>query len=334
MKTQRKLMVGSMIYAIVFCAVSLTGLFYYALHKEIRIENAATKVAKQVEDGNGIVSGELRLIQIEDRTNRITIPIPAETKSDNVTVENHYMNKELWLRIDTLDVAYWKNTPVFVDRMVTEGEYQNNQDGLWLRFTLQQLCEYRVILDRDKLTIELCSPKELFDRIIIVDSESDEYSLMIAQALKERMDTQQIKVYYTGLDAQKVTLEQRRDLLAYAQADFYIGIRMNRSDDPRLYGTIVYYGGDYFTPELDCVRLADCLERNVVTQIRGRANGIEEAVADPILSQISIPGVVLCPGYVSHETERGFLQQSDYQNRIAEGIYQTILCTYEEIDLK
>lgn len=334
MKTQRSLMLVSMIYAIVFCMIALAGLFYYAFHKEIRIENAAKEVVTQTEESDGAVSGELRLIRMEEQTSSIIIPVPAETKSDNVTVENHYMNKELWVCIDTLNVTYLKSTPVFANMIVTKGEYQNNKEGLWLRFRLQQLCEYRVILDRDKLTIELCDPKEVFDKILIVDPDTDENSVMIAQALKQRMDSEQIKVYYTGLDTQQVTPKQKRELLERAQADFYIGIRMNRSDDPQLYGTMVYYGGEYYTPELDSVRLADSLERNVVTQIRGKANGIEEARTDPMLDQIPIPGVILCPGYITHETERRFLQQSDYRDRIAEGIYQTILSTYEEIDLE
>ena len=77
--------------------------------------------------------------------------------------------------------------------------------------------------------------------------------------------------------------------------------------------------------------LADLLEREVVTAISGKANGLIEASAeDTVISEATVPAAAIKVGYLTNGQESILLQREDYIQRIAEGIYQTILKAYEE----
>lgn len=75
------------------------------------------------------------------------------------------------------------------------------------------------------------------------------------------------------------------------------------------------------------------MEREVVTAIEGKALGLVE-VEEGILTELSIPAAVVCPGYMSNETEKELLLTQAYQERIAEGICKGITDTFEELELR
>ena len=81
----------------------------------------------------------------------------------------------------------------------------------------------------------------------------------------------------------------------------------------------------------DSAAWSDLLEREVVTAISGKANGLIEASAeDTVISEATVPAAAIKVGYLTNGQESILLQREDYIQRIAEGIYQTILKAYEE----
>ena len=72
-------------------------------------------------------------------------------------------------------------------------------------------------------------------------------------------------------------------------------------------------------------------ERNVVTRISTRGNGLFAAEEKDILLQAAtIPAVVIKVGYASHPQEAELLQSEAYREKIAQGLYDAILAAYEE----
>ncbi len=197
---------------------------------------------------------------------------------------------------------------------------------------LRGVREYRSVLEKGYLTIELYHPKEIYDKIIVIDPSADKNALEIARYLKELLDTSEIKAYYSRIEERDLTLAQRLSLSVGSEADFYIGIRMGNSENTQTYGTVVRYGGEYFQPEMDSARLADLLERQVTTAINGRAEGIFEDQEDFMLTQVPSMAVILEPGYTTNPQERKYLKQPEYRRKIAEGIYETVLQAYEKME--
>jgi len=333
MKAERKLMIGALVYSIIFSVAAFAVMFYHAVHKKIVILDVAQDEEAEA-SGQLMDSGqqELRMERIDEGTNRIYIPVPGQTRSENVLIENYYMNHELWVRVDTLSKEFLAANPVFADCPVLEGRVRFGEDGTWLQFTLESLCEYRSVLEKGYLAVELLEPKQVYERIVVIDPQGEENALEIARFLKEFLDASEIKAYYSRMEERELTQEERLDLMQHSQADLYIGIRMGEESDAERFGTAVWYGGRYFTPEIDSVRLADMLERQVVTRINGKALGIWEDTQDEVLGMVAMPAVVLSPGYLTNEQEREFLEQESYRRRIAEGIYQTILEAYEKME--
>lgn len=114
------------------------------------------------------------------------------------------------------------------------------------------------------------------------------------------------------------------------KADMYIEIRVNAGDDSSVYGTETVYNGDYFIPGFGSVELADYLEREVVTSIKGKALGLVEATEENYtIRNATIPAASVRVGYVTNKQEATLLVREEYIDKIATGIYNAILQVYE-----
>ena len=115
------------------------------------------------------------------------------------------------------------------------------------------------------------------------------------------------------------------------RADMYIRIALNTSEDSAVYGTTAVYNGDYFIPGFGNLELADCLEKEVTSSIRGKTLGLAEmGEDDDILSGITVPAAIVKAGCATNKQEAALLMREEYQERIAAGIYHAILKAYEE----
>ena len=156
-------------------------------------------------------------------------------------------------------------------------------------------------------------------------------TLEIAKALKTKLDGTDIKVYYTRMDDSNPTAENRVKLAAATKADMMIRIEVNGDEDSKQYGTEAVYNSRFFIPGFGSIELADLLEHQVVTAINGKANGLAEAEdADEVICDATVPAAAIRVGYLTNGQEFILLQRDDYIERIAEGIYQTILSAYEQ----
>ena len=155
--------------------------------------------------------------------------------------------------------------------------------------------------------------------------------LQVAKKLKDKLDNNKdIKVYYTRMDDVNPG-EQERVLLANEiRADMYIRIQVDSNEDTNVYGTTTIYNGDYFIPGFGSVELADALEREVVISIKGKALGLSEAGAQEYaIRNVTIPAAAVKVGCISNKQEATLLGREEYQQKIADGIYNAIISIYE-----
>ena len=203
--------------------------------------------------------------------------------------------------------------------------------------------QYHSIFEDSALYVDFMTPKEVFDRIIVIDPaygqqdtgvtanniKAKDITLEIARALKAKLDNTDIKVYYTRMDDSNPTAAKRVELAAATKADMLIRIEVSGDQNTKLYGTETVYNSRFFIPGFGSVELADLLEREVVTAVSGKAGGLLEAgEADAVISNATVPAAAVKVGYLTNGQEFILLQREDYIQRIAEGIYQTILKAY------
>ena len=115
--------------------------------------------------------------------------MPESVRVEEVTIENHYMDRELWVSIE----------PKEMDGLA---EFYEEKNRLCLQFKLTDVYEYHSIFEDNTLYVEFVAPKEVYDKIIVIDPaygmeetgvtvdgiKAKDITLKVAKALKEKLD--------------------------------------------------------------------------------------------------------------------------------------------------
>lgn len=343
------LMKKAAIGSVLFSAAAMGMILYLSAGKVITISDVAQdevhRDASAALGEGGRKEQALTFVLGEADTSYLRIPLPGECKAEDIVIENHYMDQELCVIVKNTDAGFYGENAISGNReMVRQGSFEETREGVRLRFMLTGIFEYRTILENNDLYVSFLSPREMYDKIVVIDpacggsnvgytadQEEKKINLQIAQKLKEKLDKTDIKAYYTRMDDVNPQEENRVKLANETRADMYIRIQMDWKEDERTYGTTVVYNGDYFIPGFGSVELADMLERAVVTDIRGKALGLLEAGPEEYaIKNVTIPAAAIKAGCLSNKQEAILLAREDYQEKIASGIYNAILKVYEE----
>ncbi|MDE7282472.1 MAG: N-acetylmuramoyl-L-alanine amidase, partial [Lachnospiraceae bacterium] len=311
---QNQLMKITAIYTVLFAVCVFAVIIYYSANNiagieevppadivqttETAIQESTDNKAESIRDENSII-----FEQNGQEMNYFCIPLHESVKAESVMIENHYMDKELWVSIkQTVTVDdyenFYRTQGVYGNRKaVSEGRFESKDGTFWLKFKLNDIYEYHSIFEDNKLYVEFVSPKEVYDRIVVIDPayggdvtgavsgelEGKDVTLSIARALKEKLDKTDIKVYYTRMDDNNPSDANRIDLTNAVKADLMIRIEVNENEDTKIYGTEAVYNGKFFIPGFGSPELADLLERNVATQISGKANGLVDSADEDVV---------------------------------------------------
>ena len=350
-----RLMTRMAIYCFVFVATAMGVMLYYSANKIIVVADVAQDTVVQSADRitPPVVNADKNHIEIDrnsHNTNYFCIPLPGSVRVEEVTVENHYMDRELWINIvpkeaEDLDKFYENNSVYGNCGSVLDGHFYMEESGICLRFDLADVYEYHSIFEDNTLYVEFVSPKEVYDKIIVIDPaygledtgvsidsiSAKDITLEIAKALKTKLDETDIKVYYTRMDDSNPDEGDRVRLASATKADMLIRIEVGSNESSKQYGTEAVYNSRFFIPGFGSIELADLLEREVVTAISGKANGLVEAgEEDVVICDATVPAAAIKVGYLTNGQEAILLQREDYIQRIAEGVYQAITKSYEE----
>lgn len=354
---QNKLMKRTAIYCVLFVVTAMSAMLYYSANKIVVVADvaqdeviqSAQKEQKKETTLTAVVDkNHITIDQERQNTNYFCIPMPDIVKAEEVTLENHYMDQELWVNIQGnmagYDTFYEQNSVYGNSQNVLEGHFEVEASRIYLRFSLTGVYEYRSIFEDHTLYVEFVPSKEVYEKIIVIDpayggavsgaSTEDvlakDITLDIAKALKAKFDETDIKVYYTRMDDSNPAPENRVNLATATKADMLIRIEVNSDENSKLYGTESVYNSRYFIPGFGSVELADILEREVVTAINGKANGLVEAAeTDEVIGAATVPAAAVRVGYLTNGQESILLQREDYIKRIAEGIYNAVMKAYE-----
>ncbi|MBQ7956291.1 MAG: N-acetylmuramoyl-L-alanine amidase [Lachnospiraceae bacterium] len=350
-----RLRLKTLIAAVVFFLFSMSGMLIYAHEKAIVITEGPHDVLQNQIDSVQSTQPQEQSLQkprsfVFDANSqageRLCIPLQDGVKAENVIIENRYMSKELRISVGQCEVEFYNTQAVYGDVTgIESGTYEETVNGVLMRFQLTDIFECTSVLDGNKLYIDLVPPAKIYEKIVVIDpvysdlaasaengslAEKD-LALDVAKRLKTKLDATDIKAYFTRLDDKEVENVERLGLVEEVGADFILSIgAAENPENSEKYGTEVVYNGNFFTPGLNSVVLADCALREVVIQISGRGNGLLEATEnESVIWNAQVPAALLKVGYLSNKQEAALLSREDYREKIAEGIYQAILKVYE-----
>ena len=277
---------------------------------------------------------------------KLRIPLGKGIKAENVVMENHYTERELWIYIHEGDAGFYEKNAVHGDvRAVGAGWIEKQPSGLVLKLQMTDVFEYRSVLENSTLTITYSFPKDVYRQIVVIDPvcggeergavyggcvEKD-IALKVAKLLPLYIDNEEIKLYFTRTEDVTVSAEERIGLVRAVDADLFIRVGVS-CDEVCLeeYGISGIYNEDYFIPEFGSVELADALTRHVTIAAGNKALGLRTAQTDDILKELQIPAARINLGYLSNEKECTLIQRDGYQEKLAKGIGEAIMEVYQK----
>jgi len=202
--------------------------------------------------------------------------------------------------------------------------------------------------DEENIYIALKRPKDVYDKIIVVDaghggkdsgtySKGEQYyekdiNLSILLYLKELLDQEDIKVYYTRTTDQTVFLNPRVKLANDVEADFFLSIHCNANESSVPSGTEILYNQLDQTKGFQSKQLAQlCLEE--ITNIthngnRGLAGGSEMV----IIKKANMPVALSEVAFMSNQEDLEFLLKEENKKNIAGALSKVIIRAYDEIN--
>lgn len=113
----------------------------------------------------------MQLDMAEDRKaeREICIPLETGTKAENVVVENHYMERELWIYVQNGRKSFYREHQLTGDfSLVGNGICEAQNEGVLLRLSMKEILEYHSTLEEGTLKIDFVNPRESYDRIVVL----------------------------------------------------------------------------------------------------------------------------------------------------------------------
>lgn len=336
----------SLLLWVVLCGGCMWTMLQFAADKTIVIADVSQDQvglsvgASQIGDTQQDTLTELKLTEAAGMAGSFCVPLPAGIRPENVFMENRYMDRQLWIYVQSSEVDFFDANAIYGDvSSVLRGYTEVSEDTILLKLEMADLMEYRSTLDGNVLTIACNEPKELYDFLVVLDPAGggsdaeadgsaiteDELALEVARQVQRKFAVPNVRLYLTRTENVEVSEQARVEFVEAVGADLYIRVGAQEDvDNPGTYGVLGCYNEEYFIPGFGNADLADVLTRQVTIVSSNRAEGIIPAAGDSILQSIRIPAAELFLGYLSNPQEEVLLEQEFYQQRLAEGIVSAV----------
>jgi len=276
----------------------------------------------------------------------IWVPMPEGITAADVAIENHYMDRQLWILVNSTESDFYKKANISGNLTdISGGSVSVAEEKIILKLDINHVYEYSTIFEDGVLYIEKIQPYAQNDKIVIIDPAGlsadiplqadsmtpNQICVDIASKLKGMLEEKGIKVYVTKLDDVEVTDTDCLLLLNEVKPDMYVRIETSANEDSKVYGTQTIYNGTYFIPGFGSTELADLLESNVTTSIGGKADGLMEASElDTVILKATVPAASVKVGYYTNMQENILLNRDDYRTKIAQGMFNAIMTGFGE----
>lgn len=230
-------------------------------------------------------------------------------------------------------------------------DYKQEKDGTSLTATINIALDfiYAPVLYQDEsyIYIDLRRPQDVYDKIVVIDaghggkdcgtfSKDEQYyekdmNLGMVLKLKEILDREDIKVYYTRTSDETIFLNPRVNFANDVEADLFISIHCNSNESAVPRGSEVLYNekqqGDGFTSKW----LAE-IALDEITQVTHKVNrGLVPGSEMVVVGKSKVPVVLIEVAFMSNQEDLNFLLKEENKIKIAESVHRVILRAFDEM---
>ncbi|MDE5893175.1 MAG: N-acetylmuramoyl-L-alanine amidase, partial [Acetatifactor sp.] len=229
---------------VLLCTGCMTVMLWWAAGKSIAIADAAPNDRENADniDEEGVERYRLTLETEEGKPRHFTIPIAPAIRADQISIENRYMERQLWIYIQGAQASDYRDYVIAGDLSpMVSGWAQQQEEMTILKLQMNTIQEYNSVMEENRLYVEYTPPDECYDRIVVIDPRyggedsglavdgrrEKEINLQIAKAVRRLLEGSEVKVYLTRQEDVEVSLEDRALLVREVNADLYVGISVN-----------------------------------------------------------------------------------------------------------
>lgn len=152
--------------------------------------------------------------------------------------------------------------------------------------------------------------------------EEKTINLAIAKLVQTKLEDLGYQVIMVREDDTYITKENRVKLANESQADIYVSIHQNASEDSSVNGMEVWFVGE--DEQRDNERLAQLIQQQTVKSTGALERELRGDADFHVTGSTTMPACLIETGFLSNEEERNKLITPEYQEQIAAGIVQGI----------
>ena len=321
------------IKASVFAIVSISLMLIRSATKHIMITDAA---GVQIDRGSSENAYTLLVDKNvpRDKSDVLIIPLPKSVSSDNIVLEDGYIDHQLRIYIDSREEGFYKDNAIVTDLDIIKSALcveQNDTGSVCLDFELDNLyANESTLTESSAIEVKFCRPSEKYDRIVAVDTDSTlRETALLLKNIASRDPDNDIKFYFTSQTDETVSTEIKEALVKDCQADLLIGI--SEGGDNADNGLTCCYNDRYFLRRLTNARFADIVERSCAVTCALPALGVVPAEDDELLETSEIPSARLKIGFDAVAEGENPAAKED-MNKVAQGVYNAVLEAFEVME--
>ncbi len=285
----------------------------------------------------------------EQERGQLRIQIPQGVNPGDVQVSDDYLTQTITVTFQGNSQDYFSeyNISGSPEHISSLSSYIQNDSSV-LALQMDGVYEIKQETEEDKLYLSFVNPRDIYDKIIVVDAGHGSYmtgatkngimekdlTLQIIHKVQEVFadNPQKIGVYYTRTEDTNPTFKQRADLANILDADLFISLHINSSNTGNfssLNGVQVMYSQSDDSACSSQQLAQICLEE-VCKSTGAKQLKLLEGDEIYIIRSSQVPVALIEAGFMSNREELDKLQQPQYQEKIAEGIYNAVNRAFEE----
>lgn len=324
------------IKASIFTGVCMALMLQRAATKHILITDAA---GQEIDRSFSEESFDLLIDKnIKDnQAGKLTIPLPKSVSSDDIVLEDKYIDHELLIYIDGREEGFYLDNPVLTDLDIFDEAIcitENDSGSVCLDFKLDGLyANESSLTESSTIEVRFFKPYEEYDQIVVIDPANSDIPLDIALLIKntaEKSDDHKTKFYYTSLNDTEVSIDKKKALIEDSGADLVALIDANGASETSD-GVSAYYNGEFFLRGFNNAEFAGMMATSCAGRASTQIVGVYEAENDDILDFCQVPATKVIVGSLGGNLDQNRLYDKAYKNKLAEGLYQGIMQSFEEL---
>lgn len=277
---------------------------------------------------------------------QLRLELPEGVAIEDIGIENNYVKQLITITIPEAEKGYFDSHPLLGRSDHIAELYMEN--GV-IDITMDAVYEVESTVDDGFLYLDFRTPQEVYDKVVVIDAghggkapgaikqgiQEKDLNLGILLKLKELLDQsgRNIGVYYTRTGDTNPTFEQRAELANKSNANLFISIHNNSTTDgvmSEYNGTEVMYDELKSEEGLSSKHLAEiCLEETTAA-IGSKNNGLARGNSIYIIRSSQVPVALIEVGFMTNQEELDKLKTEEYQQQVAQGIYNAIMRALDE----